>query len=142
MRVVADTNVIISMLLWGKTLERLFVMVNQRQITLCFSPETIDELFKVVYYPKIQKQTTRLKIPVESLIDKLMAASVICHPDDIIKAVPDDESDNRILETAIAANAEYIISGDRHLLTLKIFKNIPIYSPSEFLDIFSYGTTG
>lgn len=142
MKVVADTNVIISMLLWGKALERLFVMVNRRRITLCFSPETIDELFKVVHYQKIQKQADKLKVPVEALIDKLIAASNICYPDFKITAIVNDDSDNRLLEAALAAGAMCIISGDKHLLHLKKFENILIYSPAEFLRNFSYGTAG
>lgn len=74
MKVVADTNVIISMLLWGQSLEQLFTFINRRQIILCFSPKTIDELFRVIHYPNIQKQAEKLKINTEALIDKLLTA--------------------------------------------------------------------
>jgi putative PIN family toxin of toxin-antitoxin system len=135
MRVVADTNVVISMLLWGKSLERLFVKVNKRKVVLCFSPATIDELFRVIHYPKLFKQSAKSKVPIEALVDKLLAASVICHPQTKITKVLEDESDNRILETAVTAEASCIISGDRHLLNLKNYKNIAIYSPAEFLRV-------
>src|SRR5438309_436346 len=115
MKVVADTNVVISMLLWGKSLEQLFVMINSRKVVLCFSPATIDELFRVIHYPKIFKQASKLQIPIEALVDKLLAASVVCHPRISVSEVA-DVADNRILETAITANAAYIISGDGHLL--------------------------
>lgn len=133
MKVVADTNVVISMLLWGKSLEQLFVMVNRREIVLCFSPATIDELLRVVNYPKILKQSEKTGVGLEALIDKLLAASEICQPRLKIQAVPEDESDNRILETALESGASCIISGDRHLLKLKKYKSIPIYSPAQFL---------
>ena len=137
MRVVADTNVVISMLLWGKSLERLFIMVNRREIELCFSPETIDELFRVIHYPKISKQAEKLDIHIDALIDKLLAASFICHPLVKVAAVKEDESDNRILETALAAGVFCVISGDRHLLALKNYKGMLVYSPAKFLSIFA-----
>ena len=133
MRVVADTNVIVSMLLWGKSLERLFVLVNRRKIVLGFSPSTIDELFRVVGYPKIPKQADKMEKEIGVLLDKLLAASELVYPAEKLSLVPGDDSDNRILEIAIEARAEYIISGDRHLLDLGSVKGIPIVKPSEFL---------
>lgn len=135
MRVVTDTNVVISMLLWGKSLERLFVLVNHRKILLCFSPETIDELFRVINYPEMRAQAEKFKIPVEALLDKLIAASFICYPTRKFGVVKEDESDNRILEVAAEANAACIITGDNHLLKLGSFRDIPIYTPAEFLSL-------
>lgn len=137
MKVVADTNVIISMLLWGKSLEQLFVLINERKVILCFSPETIDELFRVISYPRIQKQAQKLNEPIVQLIDKLISGSLIYYPDTKVTAVKEDESDNRLLETALAANAIYLISGDNHLLKVQNFKSITICKPAEFLKILS-----
>ena len=133
MRVVADTNVIISMLLWGKYLERFFVLVNTRQIVLYFSPQTIDEILRVMQYPHILKQTKKLQAPIEALLDKLFAASKMVYPERSLAIISEDPSDNRILEAAVAANAAFIVSGDRHLLKLKSVENIPIVKPAEFL---------
>jgi hypothetical protein len=138
MKVVADTNVIISMLLWGKSLEQLFTLINRRQIILCFSPETIDELLRVIHYPDIAKQAEKLNINTEALLDKLLAASLIYYPNIKVNIITDDPSDNRLLEIALTAQAEYIISGDKHLLQLKQFHNIPIYRPAQFLEIFKF----
>lgn len=136
MRVVADTNVIISMLLWGGALERLFVLVNERKIILCFSPETIDELFRVARYGKIVKQAEKMQLPLETLLDKLIAVSIICYPTIKISVIENDESDNRILEVALESQATCIISGDNHLLELKVFRDIAIVSPQKFLRDF------
>ncbi len=136
MKVVADTNVIISMLLWGKSLKRLFSLVNGGRIILCFSPETIDEIFRVIHYPSIAKQVQKTKINAGALLDKLLAASLICYPDIKIAAIAQDDSDNRLLETAITAEVKCIISGDKHLLALDHFKTIPIYRPAKFMQTF------
>jgi len=136
MRVVADTNIIISMLLWGKSLERLLVLVNQNKIKLCFSVHTIDELFRVIHYPKIQRQVLKADFPIERFIDRLLAVSLICYPEEIKKSPLRDVSDNRILEVAVEVKASAIISGDKHLLDIEKFRNIPIYSPAEFIKFY------
>ncbi len=132
MKVVADTNVIISMLLWGKSLEQLFVWVNERKVILCFSPETIDELLRVIEYPHIQKQAEKLNEPIVQLTDKLISASLIYYPDIKINAVKEDPSDNRLLEAAVTAKATYLISGDKHLTKLQSFNSVIILTPADF----------
>lgn len=133
MRIVADTNVIISMLLWGKSLEQFLVLVNTRQIILCFSPQTIDELFRVIYHPHIQKQVEKFEVPIEALLDKLIAASEIVYPTERVVVIREDPSDNQILATAAAARVRCIVTGDKHLLKLKQYLGIPIVTPAEFL---------
>lgn len=136
MRVVADTNIVLSTLFWGKSLERFLVLVNTRRIVLCFSPHTIDELFRVVGYPRIQKQAEKLGVPINSLLDRLIAASGIVYPTEDVNVIFDDASDNRILEAAVAGRVRYIISGDKHLLKLKFYSGIPIVTPAQFLKMF------
>ena len=136
MRVVADTNVIISALLWGKTLEPFFALVNTRRVVLCFSPETIHELLQVIRYPHIERQAKKSEVPIHFLVDRLFAASCIVYPPQRINEVKADESDNRILETAIAARVEYIITGDAHLLRLNSYRGVPILKPKQFLERF------
>lgn len=59
-----------------------------------------------------------------------------------VHVIPDDPTDHRFLECAVAGHADAIISGDRHLLRLKRFHEIPILSPSAFLRQFERGVTG
>lgn len=80
-----------------------------------------------------------MAVPVEALVDKLLTFSFICHPKTKITKISEDESDNRILETALTSNAYCIISGDGHLLQLRNYKDIPIYLPAQFLRLVSYG---
>ena len=56
MKVIFDTNVIISGLLWKKTTKALFDLADNKEITICLTPKIIDELFKVLNYPRIHKQ--------------------------------------------------------------------------------------
>jgi putative PIN family toxin of toxin-antitoxin system len=87
----------------------------------------------VIAYPHIAKQAEKLDVPIEGLLDKLLSASHIEVPHERLAIVEGDESDNRILEVALASRANCVISGDRHLLKSKSVRSIPIYSPAEFL---------
>jgi putative PIN family toxin of toxin-antitoxin system len=133
MRVVADTNVVVSMLFWGAALKQLFEFVNERRVELVFSPATIDELVRVIQYPKIRDEAKRLAVPVEALVDRLIAASVIVYPHERLNVVKDDPTDNQILEAAVESEARFVISGDKHLLKLTQFRGIAIVTPREFI---------
>lgn len=58
----------------------------------------------------------------------------------LVNAVREDSSDNRVLECALAAEADWIVSGDHHLLELERFEGIPIVSASQLLELL--GQTG
>ncbi len=60
--------------------------------------------------------------------------AVLVQPSESLDVVHEDEPDNRILECAIAAEADAIVTGDQHLLKLKRFRSVVIVSPGEFLE--------
>jgi putative PIN family toxin of toxin-antitoxin system len=60
--------------------------------------------------------------------------TVLVHPRETLSVVSDDEADNRILECALAARADTIVTGDRHLLQLRRFRGARISTPRQFLD--------
>lgn len=65
---------------------------------------------------------------------KLASRADVVAPDIVIDAVKNDPDDNRVLECAVAGHADYIVSGDRHLLNLKVHAGIPIVTARQFLD--------
>ncbi len=134
MKIVADTNVIVSALLWKKKLERFARLINEQKIILCFSSQTIDELIRVAEYPHILNKARNAGIDIFAVIDKLIANSIIVHPRFIPSLIVEDPSDNMFLACAIEAEADFLVSGDKHLLKLKSFQNIPILAPKQFLN--------
>ena len=64
-------------------------------------------------------------------IDLLMSCLEVVEPKDRVNAILSDEKDNRILECAIEAKANTIVSGDKHLLNLKKYKNIKIIKTTQ-----------
>jgi putative PIN family toxin of toxin-antitoxin system len=128
-KVVIDTNVIISAFGWDGHPEEIIKLVNKGKIENFTSIEMINELSNAIKYP-------RLKFP-ESLqaeiIETIFSISSIVNVNQSLNIIDEDPGDNKVIECALSAKAEFIISGDKHLLELKKFKEIEILTPSEFL---------
>ncbi len=124
LRIVFDSNVYISALLFKGIPGKILEMAQKDKITLVVSDEIIAETERILEdkfkWPRhnIDKFKTRL-----SDISENIRADIKV---DIIK---ERESDNRILECAVYGDANLIVSGDKHLLKLKSYKNIPIVRP-------------
>jgi uncharacterized protein len=128
MRVVIDTNIIVSGYLGG-ALEAIIVAWKSGKFTLVVSDTIADEYHVVLKRPKFKIERAELDDFFALLLDK--AEFVISL--ETVKAIPDDPTDNKFLEAAIAGKADLIVSGDRHLLELETFRNIPIIAAREFI---------
>jgi putative PIN family toxin of toxin-antitoxin system len=130
-RVVLDTNVLVSGLLFGGTPGKLVDLWKTGRIQLLMSREMLDELLKVLAYPKLQLS--------EAEIQYLLYVEVLPYiemvrvrPGPVV--VAQDPSDDMFLHCALTAAARYIVSGDRHLLNLKTHRRIKILFPAQFLS--------
>ena len=132
MRVVLDTNVIISGLLWGKTTKILFDLADTRQITICLTPKIIEEISRVLNYPKIRKQLDSINLTIDEIINYLLQTSEL-YSDISIDINLSDVSDRIFVAAAIVSGVSYIVTGDKHLLALKKFQDIKIVTPNQFL---------
>lgn len=65
---------------------------------------------------------------------------MVVKPTVILEVIKDDADDNRVLECAAAGEANYIVSGDRHLLTLSSYEGIPILTVRQFMDVVETGS--
>ena len=124
LRVVFDSNVHISALLFKGIPGNILEMAQKDKVMLIVSDEIIAETERILEdkfkWPRhnIDKFKRRLSDISENVMPSIKL--------DIIK---ERESDNRILECAVAGDANLIVSGDKHLLKLKSYKNIPIVRP-------------
>lgn len=128
MRVVADTNVLVSAIVFGGPPGRIVELAAEGRLQLIISPALINELRAV---PRRKFGFSDAAVYQSETL--LRRASVIVEPDQQLSIVLQDPADNRVLEAAEAGNAEAIVSGDRHLLALGTFGAITIISPREFL---------
>ncbi|MDI6758711.1 MAG: putative toxin-antitoxin system toxin component, PIN family [Candidatus Omnitrophota bacterium] len=133
LKVVIDTNIFISGVLVEKGNPSIIIKAWKRtqKYQLFVTEEIIQEVLKVM---------KRLDVIGDIIGDwdrtiRKNAISIV--PSKEIRAVKNDPSDNKFLECAIEAGADYIVSGDKHLKELKEFKGIKIVSTKEFLDILS-----
>jgi uncharacterized protein len=135
-KVVIDANVFVSAILKPKSKpDRIIDLVKQGSIALAISPEILTEIRKVLLYPKIRKE---IKLSTREIGEALaqVAQIAIITPGKIrINAIDNDPKDNRYLECAVEARADFIISGDHHLRDLKTFQGITIIDPTTFLDL-------
>lgn len=135
MRVVFDTNVLISAFLIGRRLRRIGTLIAKGKVTPCFTEATREELETVLNRRKFAKRLTEQHLTVQEVMDSLLERGVICEaifPTDARISDPDDVV---ILAAAVSCKAECIVSGDRHLLALHEYRGIPIVSPATFLKL-------
>ena len=131
-KVVFDTNIFISALIFGGKPRVLLDQVLHGDLKLYCSPEILSEIRGVLVGPKFQ-YSPAIALTIER--ELLSIAEIVC-PETKIKLIKTDPADNRILECALAAQADFIISGDQHLLALDEFRGIPIVTVNDFLQKF------
>ncbi len=132
-KVVLDTNLVISSL-WPGTPRRLVNLCKTGQITVLVSEPIIKEYLEVL---------GRFSITTEDAHEFIVLftepfRTMVVIPREKINVVKTDPSDDKFLECALTGNADVIISGDRHLKELKVFKGIPILSASDFLKQYKF----
>ena len=71
---------------------------------------------------------------IDEFVGKILSMAELVTPEMDLEAVEDDPDDDKILECAVAGNADYIVSGDSHLLDIEEYRGVEILSPDEFLS--------
>lgn len=135
MKIVADTNILFSAIAGpGLCRELVRQAIENRQLAL--SDYIVAELRTV-----LRRKTKWSGTEIEELVGFYVtpAATTIVVPANVPPAACPDPKDLPVLGTAIAAKAEYLVTGDRHLLDLKKYRGVRIVSPREFLQITAGG---
>ena len=130
-RVVIDTNVVISALLFGGIPGQLIPLWKSGHIITLASAEIIDEYIRVMTYPKFKLTEEEIHYLLYSEI--LPYFEVVSVGPALSSIIEKDPSDDKFILCANAGNAKVIISGDQHLLSRKKYKTIKILSPEQFL---------
>ena len=129
MIIVCDTNVLISALIFpGGIPDKIVRSFFSGRFQNATSPDILTELRR-----NLQRILDVDKKQTESLVSLIVQSSHLVYPTERLTVVKDDDTDNRIIECAVTAKAEFIITGDKkHLLPIKVYEGIAILSPREF----------
>ena len=129
-KVVVDTNVLVSALLFGGKPAKLIPLWQRGTIRPLASKEIIDEYLRVFTYPKFKLS--------EEDVNFLLYHEILPHFE-VIEAEPGpriiikDPENDKFIRCALAGKAKLVIPGDKHLLALKTYQKIKILSPADFL---------
>lgn len=123
---VLDTNVLISAVLFGGTPEIIVNLCRSGETQLVTSDAILVELSGV-----LRKKFGMESRQVVAVVEELRSLALVVVPATTVNAIEEDPDDNRVLECAVEARADFIVSGDtRHLLALGGYEGIEIVSPA------------
>jgi putative PIN family toxin of toxin-antitoxin system len=130
MKIVLDTSTMISATFWRGDSYKVVKMVSKGKVQTFTSMEVINE-FKQVLQEKFVKDETKIK----EIVTTMLNISKLIRPIKKYNAVKDDPEDNKVIDCAVEARADYLITKDKHILSLGEYKGIKIVTPREFLEI-------
>ena len=135
-KVVFDSNVWLSIFM-KKVLSQEFSSALKKEITVYATQDILKEIARALTYPKIIEVLQDAGIHEREILRTILENSTIVNPSLRLHVIKEDPEDNKILECAQEANANIIVTGDKHLLKIGKFKKTEILTPREFLDKFS-----
>ncbi len=133
---VLDTNILVSTLVVpiGKPAQ-IVTRAFERQFALLLSEEILQETRNALHRKHIQKRFHPTDQDIESFLARLRANCVLISIQHIENIIPQDPPDNVILACAVGGKADYIVSGNKHLLDLEKHRGVKIVTPAQFLEI-------
>lgn len=132
MRIVLDTNVVLSALLWRGTPYRLLDTIRSRtEARLFTSPALLDELADVMTRPSATKRLAIIGRTAREVLADYVEAVEVVEPEHVPRVVPDDADDDQVIAAALAAGADWIVSGDADLLSMCSHQGIPIITAAQ-----------
>jgi putative PIN family toxin of toxin-antitoxin system len=141
MRVVLDTNVVVSRLLSPHGFPaRIFRSWQDEAFEVLLSAAALAEYERVLRYPRLRKRHSLSDEGIAGIVRGFRSAAVVVEPRGLPDVVKDDPSDNVFLAIAAAGRASYVVSGDRHLLSLGEYRGIRIVSPAAFVALLERGS--
>lgn len=130
-RVTADSNIYISAVMFGGKPLTILQMALEGEIELAISDAILNETLRVLR-EKFHRTTEQL----QDIEDFIGSITKQVYPTERLDAVPADRDDNRVLECAVKAESDVIVTGDADLLSLEVFGDIRISNAARFLGEF------
>lgn len=134
MRVVVDTNVVVSGLVWGGAPRRVLELGERGVLSLFTSIALLDELRTVLNREKFAPNLERIRYTAAALALRYASLTTVIETSDIPLTVTADPDDDRVVACAVASDADLVVSGDHHLLELGRAFGIEICRVEELLS--------
>lgn len=142
MKIVMDTNVIISAIAFGGIPREILELIFNREVYNYISDDILDEIKEVLQRPKFNYDALKIKFIIHELeqISEYMEPIKINEAKSQIQSTVRDQDDNCIIAMAIAGACDYLVTGDDDLLILQEVNQIKIVTPREFMQKLSAGS--
>lgn len=138
MKIIIDTNVAISGLLWGGAPNQVLKLCRNGVVRILECDETLEEVRSVLQHSKFSDRLSALGATAIEVFSYFMnLATYVPSPKTIPEVIKQDPFDNIFLGLASENSASLILSGDRHLLEFESYKGIQIVTPSEGVSVIS-----
>ena len=134
-KLVLDTNTFISAFFWNGNEAELLRKIEQGKATLYITWDILKEVEDVLQRPKFSEILTKTKQTSIQILQKIISLSHLVITTNVKIRICRDEKDNKFLECATSAKADFIVSGDEDLLSLKEYNKIQIVKTSKILEI-------
>ncbi len=128
-KTVLDTNIFVSSIFWFGPSHKVVEKALDGKIEVFTSIEILQELAKV-----LRRDFNEPDEMVHRQISLIMDYATVVQSGVKLSIVKKDPDDDKIIECAVSCNADYIVTGDRHLLDLKEYKGIKIVTAKQFLE--------
>lgn len=136
-KVVLDTNVLVSGVIASGYSASILDAARREEIKLVTSVHLLEEFSEVISRRHIARKYPKAAEEAESLLDFLRAFAVLASGIPEANAISPDRDDDFVLACALEEGADCVVSGDPHLLDLKVYRDIPILTPKEFVARYS-----
>ena len=136
MKIVVDANLFASGLIKPKSNPgKILDLVKLNHVELILSPDIIKEIKRILLYPKIRKYHLKTPREIDSYFEDILIFAWIVEGKEPVDVIKDDPTDNKYLACAHEGEADYIVSGDHHLLDIKTYEGIEILKAKAFLSV-------
>ncbi len=134
-RAVLDANVFVSAILSPRGVPAKILAAWRAELfSLVISEPILDEIGRVLRYPRIEKRHRWSEERIQTFLDDLARLAIFTPSNLSLSVVARDPADDRYLERAVEGESDYLVSGDEHLLDLGTYQSVYILSPKDFLD--------
>ena len=123
---------------WRGNPYEIIKFAERKKIQLFITNEILAEILDVLNREKFSRLIEDLGLRIEELIKTILRIANLAEAKEKLEIITDDPKDNKILECTVAADADYIITGDRHLLELMEFRGIKIVKARQFLELMKF----